>query len=116
MKIFRNTLRPEKAQLIELLKSALPPGYRVRSFRFSLSDSIIVSRTINHAVQLTYRGTEEIIIDGTYASPFGAFLAMIDNTFGTGMFYLDLPTEWSEMENELIDILEKITAKGNTLR
>ncbi|MEK6481336.1 hypothetical protein WJR50_27590 [Catalinimonas sp. 4WD22] len=99
--------RPSKEALTQALKEGLGRDYNVRFFGIGPYKSIILSRSPLHAVQISYSKPNIIQIEGTYSSPFSAFMVWLDTFFGAGLSAFDSPhADWRKLEAEISTFLE----------
>ncbi|MDF9795087.1 hypothetical protein OKW21_000350 [Catalinimonas alkaloidigena] len=99
--------RPRKETLIRVLKEGLGRDYNIRFFGVGPYKSIILSRSPLHAVQISYSKQNIIQIEGTYASPFSAFMIWLNTFFGAGLSAFDYPhADWRKLETEVSTFLK----------
>lgn len=107
MKQLTFTERPNKEILIQALQEGLARDYNIRFFGIGPYKSIILSLSPMHAVQISYSKPNTIQIEGTYASPFSAFMVWLDTFFGAGLSAFDSPhADWRKLETEVSTFLE----------
>lgn len=99
--------RPSKEILIQALREGLGSNHTIRFFGIGPYKSVILSRSPLHAVQISYSKPNIIQIEGTYASPFSAFMVWLDTFFGAGLSAFDTPhADWRKLEAEVSTFLE----------
>jgi hypothetical protein len=99
--------RPNKEILIQVLKEYLGKGYYIRFFGIGPYKSIISSRSLLHAWQISYNKPNIIQIESPFFSPFSVFMSCLDTFFGAGLSAFDSPhADWLKLEAEVSTFLK----------